>query len=309
MKLSQAKLLAKVIPHYNDELAKGRWPGNITSLSCWISNKGKITENNSTICYRGLANNPNGKNLLSIGARLLYDREHSSFGDADLSEKELANYITYVIERSPYKDAFLNKQAKSVIKHKWMFMDVSQPANYLVSALIAIRYTHEYQNMVKCWNDLVNAGVNEDLAWLIMSVSNYHPEEETKVSFFANNSGHTVLNSIIPMEEAKNFLNRKFVQPQPAYNSTGQMVNYKGFDALWSVHGMDVYPYFSREVTKGLTTLLNDLASTYKKIQNEGKSNNPFGISSTTSTTVEFNDFPKFILENQDRIMEAINNA
>lgn len=306
MKLSQAKLLAKVIPYY-DKLFKdvnSYVHLNPDALFCWISNRGDIYESKSTVCYAALSTNQYGDNLLAVGARLLYDlkRHFVAVKNIYVSKEEIENYITYVIERSPFKDAFLNKQAKSVLKHKWMFMDVSQPANYMVSALVAIRYTHEFPNLIKAWNELVKVGINEDLAWLIIHICHYNPAEQRSVNFYAHVYGHTVISSSLPLDQAQNFLNRKFVHAKPPYIKAP---NYRGFDALWSKKFTFDYPYGLGSVGRDVLSIIS------KSVVGSKGSSNPFAASNSNSgvVSVPLEEFPEFILKIQDKIMEEVNNA
>jgi hypothetical protein len=70
------------------------------------------------------------------------------------SMKKFRAWWEYLVHDSPWESCFLTKE----LTEKGVLMDCSQPANWVMAAIIATRHPHEYPQRVLVWYDAVQAG-------------------------------------------------------------------------------------------------------------------------------------------------------
>ena len=76
-------------------------------------------------------------------------------------------YLHYLLNKSPYAEAFISKSAGQAIKNGYVLVSLDAPANMAVGGMIALRYgCWEYAATSKVFNDFIADGVDEDAAWL-----------------------------------------------------------------------------------------------------------------------------------------------
>lgn len=199
-----------------------------------IYENGALRVSDNTACHAGLnqqmAGRPKPVAVVSVcqtdcnkrGARL--DAEH------------IAMYTDWLLNRSPYNSAFITKDAASCIELGYVATTAEVPSNLMVGGLVAHRYTWEHASLVRTWCELVNAGCNEDTAFLFthMIGSSFvggSPVKEVASFGSTYKSGHTAL-SVGGMTEKDllNFVNHEPVEPNQPYNVD---VEYRGLDDLF----------------------------------------------------------------------------
>lgn len=140
----------------------------------------------------------------------------------------LSNYITYLTTLSPFKDAFLIKNADWIMKNGYVLTgDVS--AQLLCGACIATRQAWEYSHFIKAWKGLADQGIPLNLSYLFGA---YAVGSGSKWSWGAGSTGHTVF-SLNRMENQHiiNFNDGKVVKENKEPYTENS--NYSGVDYLW----------------------------------------------------------------------------
>lgn len=88
-------------------------------------------------------------------------------GEANVPTDYQRAWVEYVIERSPYRHAFLIKDVDTAIKYGNAYDCTKWSANYIVGASTALRIAGEYARMARAWYKLRDVFDNEHLAFLV----------------------------------------------------------------------------------------------------------------------------------------------
>jgi len=149
-------------------------------------------------------------------------------------------YVDYLINRSIFAEVFVHKDAEDSWKNGFV-LDMSFPAQLVVSAAIYARYAREQWRWVADFNACLDAGIPEDEAFVAMMFYRSAPitkDITPSVAF----GGHTVLmQGTFTKTAFKNLLNKTYSENAPI-NSTpcNQLPKYAGIARLFSDHGDDL---------------------------------------------------------------------
>jgi len=135
-------------------------------------------------------------------------------------------FLSYLVERSPYKDIFLIKDVDHIIEYGAL-CTTKVSANFLVSGLTIMRTLWEYTDVPRFWKKLVDLGVNEDMALLVAHTMG----GAKKITYNQQHGGHRAFNgSTLYTSELQNFLKRKMPGALDNYHD---IMTYRKIHGLW----------------------------------------------------------------------------
>lgn len=174
-------------------------------------------------------------------------------------------FVDYMLNRSIYSDAFITKDATQALAEGVVLIDGEKPGNLVGGAAVGLRRLWEHVYVARAAYDLVQQGVNEDLAFAIghtiQAPSNI--KDHTNVSWSANLNWHTSLNpGSLGWKGLANLLAHKF-KPTEKYVSTG---NYRYYSDMFSAGDGDLTAIIRR-----------DFPYNECKGESKGPNLNPFG--------------------------------
>lgn len=120
-----------------------------------------------TACYSGLGSHykaPLGAVALVIGITEKYA------GHTTPHELRLP-YLDWVLNESPWADSFVTKSAAQCLRMHTIVQDTTVPGNLMCGGSVAVRRMWESTSIFYVWNDLVKAGVNKTLAYILAHIA------------------------------------------------------------------------------------------------------------------------------------------
>ena len=161
-------------------------------------------------------------------------------------------YVDYVINRSPWKGAFITRTTDEVIS-SGIALDVNKGVNYVVSAAVALRIGHEYMHLAKDFFELSSSGCPEHLAFLTASMCNgYHCKGQYELG--GQNGAHHILSSGMSLDNLKAFFFKGEANMGDAFNKSqrykilGLIGEFEQKNTVWEY--LSKYPHVS--VVKGM---------------------------------------------------------
>lgn len=154
-------------------------------------------------------------------------------------------WADWVVNRSPWKDAFYPADAQFVID-RGVVGRVDVGGQYLVNALMATRIHCEHEAEVHTWHKFVEAGMSEDIAYMFTRAG---VSKKGILSETCSSQGHHPFQTFL-RSHAENFLLRK--HPGQVAKTTYQNAsNYRPCTDLWTgnFYG-DVDTAYSRFLVK-----------------------------------------------------------
>tara|TARA_Y100001973_G_scaffold106774_1_gene187454 strand:+ start:1987 stop:3063 length:1077 start_codon:yes stop_codon:yes gene_type:complete len=137
---------------------------NVTARYAFIYNTGKVKVNSNAACHATVLSldSAEKKSIAYITTCINRGREK------DCDEEVAINYYDWLINRSPYADVFVTKDAREAYtKDKYVVCTASVPANMLQAALVATRQPWEYNNVCYVQKMMEERGVDGNTAHLI----------------------------------------------------------------------------------------------------------------------------------------------
>lgn len=185
----------------------------------------------NTACHAGLNDREYG--MPDNGDRIAVIHSIQHCCTKPLLHEEKLKFLDWLLNRSPYCSVFVSKSAKSALKREVIICDADTPANLMAGGMVAARTLSEYVTVVRVWFDLVNLGVNENLAFLVGHIIQTN-RERTYISFDAL-AGHCSIDGYnIGEEIVENFINSKPISLKGSYKNQS---NYSGLHVTWHKGG------------------------------------------------------------------------
>lgn len=180
----------------------------------------------NTNCHAGLSDGEDGTPLKGDRVAVIHSIQKEI---DDLTIEEKTRYLDWLLNRSPYKDVFVNKVASAVLESGVIICETMIPANLMAGGMIAARRLSEYTGSVRIWCDLVWHGVNEDLAFLVAHTTTTG-RDRTRLTRdclagHCSIDGWRVSDLVI-----NNFVNGVLVNPREDYIKD---ISYRGVHNLW----------------------------------------------------------------------------
>jgi hypothetical protein len=204
------------------------WDSNASVL--FIDKKGEITSVDNHVCHANLAQG-RGYSVIISGLQ-----DGTSYGENPgrvLPADTEFWFVDWLINRSPYSQVFIEKDAEEALKTRMLVASGDHPGNILGAAMVASRRLWEYVFVAKAAHDLVKEGVNEDLAFylghLVRCKNVPKPDDPTSWEGCAN--GHCSINPHNwGFQELSNFLKHEVKSPNENYSKGG---SYRYYDDMY----------------------------------------------------------------------------
>lgn len=120
------------------------------------------------------------------------------------SEKKFLRWVCY---ESPYRGAIANS-VEDIIKHRFAVGRVDMPSNIVYAALFSIRMIYERPKYVSLWVDLVERGIPENIAFMLIHC---FVVGDVGVIYPGNYPSSDHMTLYIPILHVGNFLKGKIV--------------------------------------------------------------------------------------------------
>lgn len=121
-------------------------------------------------------------------------------------KEEYKRYVDWIIQRSPWKSAFLPTSTEDALRIGVM-LDVDKGINLLVSAAIMLRNGHEFSSQVSHFCDLVDVGFSENVAFITASLFSTRAYEAVENEYSEFSGNHHVFSDRIMVKDFKAFFN------------------------------------------------------------------------------------------------------
>lgn len=185
---------------------------NRTDVTCvgWIDEEFNYHEDSNGQCHIGL-NYYKGKKVPPLVILSGFQRDNWPRKDT----KTLGEvWFAYQKAHPIWGKAVLNKDFEDVYEKGWMF-DTKHPRNELCSAIFATRWPTEHPEQCRAFATYVKAGMQEDIAFVLSTISSQE-EGESTISFFRR-SGHMPCADGAPNSFVRNFLNYTSLDGEETY--------------------------------------------------------------------------------------------
>lgn len=204
--------------------------------------------------------------------------------------EELLAYYDWLFNRSPYAGCFMYKAAKNALREKCAVLRTDQPANILQGALIATRNTWEFAPNIRIWHRLVEAGVNENLAFILCYCVS---ENERQLTASGVSRDHiSIQTAHMHMQGAKAFVEGTPLRVNEAYNKGG---SYEGVTEAFLGRGGNFFAHFY---------------SLFQSFGDKKKTGiNPFVKAKPRqreAKTMTMEQFVKFVKANEDKFIQEV---
>lgn len=278
-------------------LEKGtlKWSQNAAIVG--VHKAGNFTFSTNQACHAGLSSlGPSERVVSAIMQGHGYAEGRKLKADVELW------FVDYILNRSPYAETFITKDAEKALEQKYTVSDGNHPANLVAAGMVALRRLWEYTWVAQAAYDLSKLGVNEDLAFLLghnISTS-IDPNAQTASSWGNCTSGHCSVNpSIMGWGQVKNFLQHAVKVPRQLFSHSA---GYYGYDGMYGEQNGESYYKFVKANFP------------YAKCKGESTSNlNPFTAAlapANVGQSVPYNKAIAVMAEwANTTLMEKINNA
>jgi hypothetical protein len=249
-------------------------------------------------CYGRLSNQKSGIRYI-----IVYIRDVK-----DLTEEVQIAHLDYLFNRSPLKDVYISKDAAQAYKDGYVIMDCDQPGNYMMLGMISVRHIWEANYKVRTWHKMVQAGVNEDLAYIIGH--GLFNMTEDRVEFLGDNSHSGLYIDQVSTNFVKRWMARDNTYARKdTYYATGQYTGVaNSFQSDAENHRS--YTYSRHKPVKLFKGLYEGFIKKYHK-ENSGKSyispfEKTFKILDYSSESFSMARVAEILAKYQTQILEAL---
>lgn len=211
--------------------AKQPWSNNASGT--FITTDGEISDTEHSVCHHYL-----GGYYAKYMINGLQDGRAYGDNPGRILPKEVELwFVDYILNRSPYAITFVEKDAVKALETRLTVSSGDHPGNLVAGGVVALRRLWEHVYVARAAYDLVQLGVNEDLAFIIGHTiqSPSKIDEHTQVSWTANLNWHTSVDpGVMGFKAIKNFLNHELLHPGQWYVTSGV---YRGYSNMFGADG------------------------------------------------------------------------
>lgn len=143
--------------------------------------------------------------------------------DERVTDESAIAYLDYLFNQSPMSKSFVTKSGKQAWEEGYIVSTADCPANIMAIGMIAIRGITQSPARHKQWYDMVQLGVNLDLAMLTSFCSNFSVDDKAHLS--ASSDDTALYAKMISKSFVKNFLAHKNVVNNKDYRDIGTYSN------------------------------------------------------------------------------------
>lgn len=149
---------------------------------------------------------------------------------SDEDKKALVSFLDWALNRSPYSDVYITKDANHILTNS-VLCRTDVPPQALIGAAVLIRHRHQLPHLIKEWAKFKEL-MNEDLAFFY--AYNYTIHGNSFVAA-AKNHGHGLFNGgYINPERLKNFLLHERQDSKLNTSVYNGDYNYADYLSLWA---------------------------------------------------------------------------
>ena len=223
-RVSLVKLLHELAP-----IAKP----NYISHYIFQEGDGIIQKHFNDVCYARFLSNRHDKNYNKINTGIIKARVYLNQYSKHFKSKEevflYKKYIDWVVNSSPWKDAFLN--GKSNYFKNGLSINCNQVHQYVAGAMTAIREPLEHHHQPKVFDTLVKKGISPELSHMISGICC------GEFSIGKRGGGHDVFSARITTESVKDFkgMNHIYKDKKPLKEDSG---SFYGIQDLFPLKGI-----------------------------------------------------------------------
>lgn len=208
------------------------------TASWFVVRNNTINDMETGPCHSHLGDHGDGISMVVNFFQHNYEESHGAGKWSDTTDEEKVMFIDWLANRSPYKDAFLEKDANKMVKWGFCLMTGDCPGNAMGGAVVATRRLWEYTNVLVAWCDLVRGGMNEGVAYCMAHFITGKADKTGKFSWNCNGTGHVTLDTgRIYTDTIHNFVTLENVDWTSKFNKTG---NYRSYSDMFTRGGKPI---------------------------------------------------------------------
>lgn len=213
MKELVQKLVDGMEELFEDELER-----NATAAIAAIKEDGSVVYTRAQACHAGLEGEMND---WFKGTKLM-----STYLRGDLSGTE--SFFDYLVNRSPYADAFYVKDVEFILENKMLIADCEAPANLITGGFLVSRLLTEHGGPFRTWKFLVSHGVCEGMALLVCQ--NFRENDDGSLRLRRGMTQHTPFQSdMMDLQSIKAFFESDIQTSKHPMKEKG----YTTFQRIW----------------------------------------------------------------------------
>lgn len=209
--------------------------GNMAAIAIVFEKDVHISPNQA--CHAGLSNTyqgnrPNG--ALAVVSALTGRAKDTAKkkGSYKLPKEHQLKFMHWLLNDSAYSEVFSTKSAKKALSDRMVIVDAFKPSNLMAAALVATRRLWEYDHIARVTVDLMEEGVNGDLAFVLAHCSSANVTGTGNIHFNTAHTAHCSLNpNNMDFNALKSFINHKVVRPNKTYNES---YRYNYYDRMYT---------------------------------------------------------------------------
>jgi hypothetical protein len=157
------------------------------------------------VCHARLSYGPFSEIVLDVAEHLAEAEDKEAYKD----------WVHWVLNASPMAKCFITKRIEDAMR-EGVYLDVTQPHSWNVTAAVLLRMGSEYPQRLKVWKTLVENKVDKGIAWLLMSF--YVPAAGGMYMQSNNGGGHDIVSPVFGFMQTLAFLKNGPINPGPASN-------------------------------------------------------------------------------------------
>lgn len=212
-----------------DRLNKGNMGWHRVAAVAILKKDGKVHFSTNQACHAGLSLNgwgENGPGGVAVASGLMQPKKKEI-----LWEEEALKYLDWLLNRSPYACTFVSKTPEQALLDKFIISSGEHPSNLMAAGLVASRRLWEYPVIARVFCDLIDAGVEEDLAYYLAHIASCTFKQNGSLNWANTNRGHCSIDTEqFGWPTLRNWLSHK---PASLNQSYVENANYHGYDGMF----------------------------------------------------------------------------
>jgi hypothetical protein len=133
---------------------------------------------------------------------------------SSILEEDKIFFLDYLMNESPFKDCFIENDAKWSVENKISYHKIELPGNLVIGGLTAVREMWEDYSLngLPHFRNMVKAGVPKDFAWVLCNYIKPFDTDKVKLSSRQTDGGHaTWPSNTAETDSVINYLNHNHV--------------------------------------------------------------------------------------------------
>lgn len=201
-------------------------------------------------------------------------------------------FYDWLFNRSPFAQCFMYKSASAQFERVFTPLTTKVPSNLLQAALITSRNTWEYKQHIELWTNLVDRGVNENLAYFVAHFLSGNGDELTTSSITGE---HTAVGCRATVKGARAYTRN--LTPNEL-----KTLYISGKDNGGGVHSLWMFPN-DREFSVHFKEQLRDWLAGGAKTANTNPFHRAKPKKSDYGIQVKLNQLAQFLIERETQLL------